>query len=311
MTQASENPTSSADELREGEDAILNEAAPERARHRASHARGAEREGQPHVRHGLSGLFHRERSQVTVGDVRYYDGAELSRPLEMPQRVRLVMYGAMAVAAVIGALFLFNYFDSIMNEPLRQQQTLQENLTREVALDLPSLAGLMPRSDEKIMAKLEKAGYTLYERTPVGTDPDGGFEVIKLPADVSLEEAGAMYLTGVDNLSAPDAVKLLKGAWTLTVSRKAGTSMRLRYADFDSGTIEKAIQNAMAAEGLENATVDDSGVDDSGNTYQAGTVTDKKERTYNWRVSVIDLSEVYAISGLPNTAYFVGIRFSE
>ncbi len=31
---------------------------------------------------------------------------------------------------------------------------------------------------------------------------------------------------------------------------------------------------------------------------------------YTWRVSVIDLSEVYDISGLPNTAFFVGIRFS-
>ena len=66
----------------------------------------------------------------------------------------------------------------------------------------------------------------------------------------------------------------------------------------------------MAAEGLENATVEDSGVDDSGNTYQAGTVTDKKDRTFNWRVSVIYLDEVYDIAGLPNTAYFVGIRFT-
>ncbi|WP_295999686.1 teichoic acid transporter [uncultured Adlercreutzia sp.] len=307
MTQPSEQPSL---------DPSIEEASPntvaetsERPRRGASHARGGH-EAQPRARRSFTSLFHREKSQVTIGDVRYYDGAELSRPLEMPSRVRLVMYGAMAVAALLGALFLVNYFDGIMNEPLRQQQTLQENLTREVALDLPSLASLMPRSDEKIMAALSKKDYTLYERTPIGTDPDGGFEVIKLPEGVSLEEAGAMYLQGVDKLSAPDAVKLLKGAWTLTVTRKNGTSMRLRYADFDSGTLEKAVQNAMAAEGLENATVEDSGVDDSGNTYQTGTVTDKKDRTYTWRVSVIELSEVYDISGLPNTAYFVGIRFS-
>ena len=65
----------------------------------------------------------------------------------------------------------------------------------------------------------------------------------------------------------------------------------------------------MQAEGLENAKVTDSGVDDSGNTYQAGTVKSDGEK-YTWRVSVIDLSEVYDISGLPNTAFFVGIRFS-
>ena len=110
-----------------------------------------------------------------------------------------------------------------------------------------------------------------------------------------------MYVQGIDKLSAGDAVKLLKGAWTLTVSRKAGDDMRLRYADFASGT--------MQVEGLENAEVTDSGVDDSGNTYQAGVVS-TDNGTYNWRVSVIELDEVYDISGLPNTAFYVGIRFT-
>lgn len=58
-----------------------------------------------------------------------------------------------------------------MNEPIRQQQTLQENLAREVSYDFPLLSSLMPLSDEEIMTALTDAGYTLYERTPVGTDP--------------------------------------------------------------------------------------------------------------------------------------------
>ena len=254
-------------------------------------------------------LFHRQKSTVTIGDVSYLDGAELSRPQEMPARVRTVMFAAMAVAALIGALFLVKYFDQIMNEPIRQQQMLQDNLAREASLDLPPLIQLISENDEDIMASLTEAGYTLYERTPVGTNPDGGFEVIKLPPDMSIEEAGLMYMKGIDKLSAADAVRLLKGAWTLDVSRKAGTSMRVRYADFDSGSIESAVQNAMKAEGLENAKVTDSGVDDSGNTFQAGTVKGDGKK-YTWRVSVIDLSEMYDISGLPNTAFFVGIRFS-
>ena len=174
---------------------------------------------------------------MQIGDVRYYDGAELSRPLEMPPRVKAIMLAAMVVAAVVGCLFLGRYFDQIMNEPIRQQQTLQDNLAREVSYDFPLLSSLMPLSDEEIMTALTDAGYTLYERTPVGTDPDGGFEVIKLPADVSLEEAGLMYVQGIDKLSAGDAVKLLKGASTLTFTRKNGDDMRLRYADFASGTI--------------------------------------------------------------------------
>ena len=142
-----------------------------------------------------------------------------------------------------------------------------------------------------------------------GRSDDFEYPTIKLPADVSLEEAGLMYVQGIDKLSAGDAVKLLKGAWTLTVTRKNGDDMRLRYADFASGTIEKAVQGAMQVEGLENAEVTDSGVDDSGNTYQAGVVS-TDNGTYNWRVSVIELDEVYDISGLPNTAFYVGIRFT-
>ena len=275
----------------------------------ASHASHGEK-GEPTFRNPLTTIFGRRKSTVTIGDVRYLDGAELSRPLDMPPAVRYVAAAAMVVAAVIGGTVLFNWVDQITNEPLRQQEALQQNLIREVSLELPSLAALMPQSDEEMMASLNEAGYTLYERTPVGANPDGGFDVIKLPPDVSVEEAGLMYVKGIDKLSAADAVRLLKGGWTLDVSRKAGESVRLRYADFDSGTIEKAIQNAMVAEGLQNATVTDSGVDDSGNTYQTGTVVTEGGSTYTWRVSVIDLAKVYSISGLPNTAYYVGIRFS-
>lgn len=255
-------------------------------------------------------LFSREKSTVRIGDVRYLDGAELSRPLEMPLPVKVGMGIAMAVAAAAGSVVLGNYFDQVMNEPIRQQEALQENLAREVSYDLPSLASLMPLDDESMMAALTETGNTLYERTPVGTNPDGGFEVIKLPPDMTVEEAGLMYMQGIDKLSAADAVRLLNGAWTLDVSRKAGESLRLRYADFDSGTIEKAVQAAMQAEGLESATITDNGVDDSGNTFQAGTVS-TDNGTYNWRVSAIELSEMYDISGLPNTAFFVGIRFGE
>lgn len=307
MTQNSTNMLPSASETAsDGDVASRADRSERRSSARHSHARSAT----PTERRPLwDQLFNRQKSTVRIGDVSYLDGAELTRPQEMPMRVRTIMFAAMAVAAIIGGLFLTKYFDQILNEPIRQQEALQANLTREVSLDLPQLANFMTENDEDIMASLVDTGYTLYERTPVGTNLDGGFEVIKLPPDMTIEEAGLMYMQGIDRLSAADAVRLLKGAWTLDVSRKAGTSMRVRYADFDSGSIEAAVQTAMQAEGLENATVTDSGVDDSGNTFQAGTVKADGE-TYSWRVSVIDLSEMYDIAGLPNTAFFVGIRFS-
>lgn len=139
--------------------------------------------------------------------------------------------------------------------------------------------------------------------------PDGGFEVIKLPADVSLEEAGLMYVQGIDKLSAGDAVKLLKGAWTLTVSRKAGDDMRLRYADFASATIEKADPWGHAGGGAGKCRGHRQRRGRLGQHLQAGVVS-TDNGTYNWRVSVIELDEVYDISGLPNTAFYVGIRFT-
>ena len=33
--------------------------------------------------------------------------------------------------------------------------------------------------------------------------------------------------------------------------------------------------------------------------------------TYSWRVSVVPLSEVYSVAGLPENALFVGIRFTK
>lgn len=244
------------------------------------------------------------------GNIRYLDDSGLNRPLDMPAQVRRGLLVALALACVIGGAMLFRYFDATVGAPQRDQEAMRENLARGVSLDLPQLGSLMDMGDQSIMDSLSSAGHTLYEKTPVGANEAGGFEVIKLPEGVSLEEAGLVYLAGISNASAADASRLLNGSWTLSVDRSSGTSMRVRYADFASGTADVAIQSAKEAEGLSDIQATDAGVDDSGNTYQAGTV-DMNGETYNWRVSVIALSEVYEVSGLPQNALFVGIRFTK
>lgn len=251
----------------------------------------------------------RRTPRAQTETVRYLDGSGLSRPLDMPAKVRTGLAGALVAGCLIGGIALFNYFDSVIGEPQRQQEALEENIAREVSLDLPQLGALMPLGDQAIMDSLSATGCTLYEKTPVG-ESEAGFEVIKLPADVSLEEAGLIYLNGIANATPSDAAKLLNGSWTFTTDRSSGTSMRVRYADFTSGTADVAIQNAKAAEGLSETQASDAGIDDSGNTYQAGTVEMNGE-TYTWRVSVIALSEIYEISGMPDTALYVGIRFTK
>ncbi len=48
--------------------------------------------------------------------------------------------------------------------------------------------------------------------------------------------------------------------------------MRVKYADFSSGSVEAAVQTAIASEGFDPATVGEMAVDESGNTFQEGTV---------------------------------------
>ena len=249
-----------------------------------------------------------KRPTQVSGNILYLDDSGLKRPLDMPAQVRRGLLGLMAIACLLGGVVLFKYFDAVIGEPKRQQEAMEENIAREVSYDFPKMGELMPLDDAAISGKLSNAGHTLYEKTPAGSD--NGFEVVKLPADVSLEEAALVYLNGLSNASAGDAARLMNGSWTLSTDRSSGVSMRVRYADFTSGTADLAIQNAKASQGLSDIQATDAGLDDAGNTYQEGTV-EIGEATYTWRVSVIALSEVYDVAGLPDDALFVGIRFTK
>ena len=242
------------------------------------------------------------------GKIAYPNVGLLDRPLDMPGAVRKGLIAFLAAAALIGGVFLFRYFDVVVNAPAREEAQVIENTTRTVAYNLPVLLDLMPESDTAMLDQLKASGDTLFERTPIGTDAKGGFQVVRLPEGVSLADAAALYLTGLEKVSASSASHLLNGAWDLTVTREAPYNLFLRYADFSSGSIENAIQNALVAEGLETQDGVESDVDDSGNTYVTGTVEDG---SYTWRISVISLSEVYDIKGLPDDALYVGIRMTQ
>lgn len=237
----------------------------------------------------------------------HLNGEVLSRPLDMPARVRGGLVIALVIAALIGAAFLSWYFDGIVNEPKRQQQAISESLSKEVSYDLPNLYSLMPLDDASILATLQQTGLNIYE-APM-REGSSLYEIIKLPADVSAVDAGAMYLAGVENLQASDAARLLNGSWNLQVDRENGVNMVLHYADFKSGNVDAAVQSALAFEGLTDSSIEDSGEDSAGNTYVLGTISGDGG-TFSWRVSALPLSEVYSISGLPSNAVYVGIRMT-
>lgn len=238
-------------------------------------------------------------------NIRYLNGRALDRPLYPPSNVFRKGLCIALIAAIIGAIFLAIYFDNIFNGPVREREVLQANIDKEVTLDLPVMKELLNLDDAQIFAKLQETGATLFERVPVGDAKP--FEVVKLPQDVTLAEAGMLYMQGQNAISASDAAKLLNGSWDLTVNRENGINLVIHYADFKSGTTEQAIGIAAQSQGFDTTNNIDSGTDDSGNTYMSGSF-DENGTSYTWRISALPLSEIYTQNGLPEDAVYVGIR---
>lgn len=240
------------------------------------------------------------------GSIRYVDGSALKRPLSFPKRSLVILAVFVVVAAIIGYTFWNNLHDEIVNAPIREAEETQANLNRDVGYGTPILWSIIQMDDATMIQMYTDAGYTIYDLS--SADESGsGFDIIKLPEDVSLTEAALMYSQGVSNLSSAEAAKLLKGSWRLTVGRSGYVDMNTKYADFSSGSVEAAIQEAIAFQSFTDTTFGESGTDSAGNTFQSGTM-EVNGTVYNWRISACPLSEVYSVDGLPSTAVYVGVR---
>lgn len=248
----------------------------------------------------------------------YPDGSGLKRPVSMPGQAWVIALAFAAVALGVGAWWGSSTIGGIEDSVRLSLATVEENLEREVSYDIPQITTLLDLDNASILAKFEEEGLAIYnlgiEGEPAGDEEEGEptLNVMKLPSDVSPSDAAVMLSRGIANLDAARAAKLLNGSWTLQVDREAGVNDVVRYVDFGSGSVEAAIESAIAIEGFDPATVaeDTQGVDDAGNTYKQGTVQ-YNDATYTWRISAIALEEVYDIAGLPETAVYVGIRVME
>ena len=233
------------------------------------------------------------------------DGSALQRPQAIVGW-RLVVLALLVIAAcVIGYNVGTAAIDNVVYASDREQAAVNAQLARDSAVNLPAPSSFVGYSDADIRDNFKASGYVFFENeVSDGTT----LEVVKLPSDVSLEVGKELYDTGLTKISASDAAKLLNGLWRFDVSRGDGTVMRLRDADFTSGSADAAVSKAMATLGLGEDSVAESGMDDSGNTYKTGTAEINGE-SVTWRVSVIALSEVYSINAMPATAMYVGVRF--
>ena len=254
-------------------------------------------------------LFHHP-SDYTVeqGNIRYMDGSRLLRPVSMPKSQQVIAIVLVVVAAIIGFRLASNAINTVHAANQQSQASVEENLSRNVTYNLPVLTQLVEMDDQSVLDALDVAGYTVYNQTTDGTD---GLDLVKLPSDVTVADAAAMYAKGVSSLSASNAALLLNGSWSLSIDRSDGLSFAVKYADFSSSSLEAAIQSAIVAEGFDEASAAGDGIDtdEVGNMFETGTI-DVDGTTYTWRVSATALSDKYDIKGLPETAAYVGIRLT-
>ena len=247
-------------------------------------------------------LFHRHTDySIEQGNIRYMDGSSLLRPMDMPRSQQIVMAVFVVIAVIIGVRLAAGAITAVNDSNAQSQASVEENLSRTVSYNLPVLTQMADMDDQAILDSLSAAGYTVYNRTAEDT---AGLDLVKLPEDVTVADAAAMYAKGVGGLSASQAALLLNGSWTLTVDRSDTLTMAVKYADFSSSTIQAAV----AAEGFQAASTS-TDTDEVGNTFQTGTI-DVDDVTYTWRVSAAPLSDKYDIKGLPSTAAYVGIRLT-
>ena len=239
------------------------------------------------------------------GAVRHLDGSVLKRPFDPPRQIWAACIIGALIAAAIGGYFAYQAIDEILYGAEREAASVEENISRDISYDFPNMASLIALDDDTILQQFEDAGYITYELS----DEDEDLDVMKLPSDVTLADAALALADGISSMDAVTASEYLVGSWRLTTSRDSGTTMSLRYSDLQASDAEEAIQTALDSQGW---TIDEDTefeVDSAGNTYVTGTV-ESDAGTCTWTVAACDLSDVYGISGLPDTAQYVGIHIT-
>lgn len=162
-------------------------------------------------------LFHRHTDySIEQGNIRYMDGSSLLRPMDMPRSQQIVMAVFVVIAVIIGVRLAAGAITAVNDSNAQSQASVEENLSRTVSYNLPVLTQMADMDDQAILDSLAAAGYTVYNQTAEGT---AGLDLVKLPDDVTVADAAAMYAKGVGSLSASQAALLLNGSWTLTVDR--------------------------------------------------------------------------------------------
>lgn len=256
-------------------------------------------------------LFYSSKREYTRtdGNIAYLDTTGLTRPLGIPKPQRIFVAILVVIAIVIGIFIIKDTVISSLQATVLAEKTISSNLARPASIEsIPHLPDLIDLDDAAIISALEKNGGNFYSATEMADS--GNLTIYKIPDDLAVADAAIQYRRGIGSLTAADATFLLNGSWSLSVDRMGTTSMIVRYADFSTKDPTTAVQNALAKEEFDTASITETGVDDSDNTFTTGTLK-VGDTECIWKISALPLSDVYSIHGMPEDACYVGVRLTK
>lgn len=249
-------------------------------------------------------------AQHASGSIRHWDTSRLTRRQYLSKAEVPILGGIALTALLLGGIAGAHWYDSIINHDRYQQEQIEDMLDSYTEPSHPVLTELAGASADSIVSRYTDEGLQVIDVNAVAKSTSNDIDIVKLPEGVSPSEAILAYARGIDSLSSTDAIRMLMGSWRITQENADTQDMRIKFADFTSGSTEAAIEQAIAHQGFDPAAATELSQDSKGNTFCQGTI-ETELGTYDWTVSAIALSEAFDVSGLPRDAQYVGIRLQQ
>lgn len=246
------------------------------------------------------------------GSVHYMKAPALRRGMKIPGNIKGLIAAFGLVALALAAFFGFRINDNVVNAQSLFEESIAAAINSGPGLELPVLNNYVGVTNEEIRQAISGMGWQTIDVDALYASPNeevdaNSLDLVKIPSDMEYSQAESLFTGNLRRVDTAEALHYLASSWRFTSYATEGIDLKVKYADFHSESIEQAIANAISAQGWTDSTFGESGVDQSGNTYQNGTIQ-VNEINMHWSISVCPLDEVYNVSGLPENSYYVGAR---
>ena len=225
-----------------------------------------------------------------------------NKPKSLQTFTLICMIGALVIA-FFGVDYVFNNASRISAQETAKNADL---LARPIDLQLPVLTEWIWTSPDDARAYLEQSGLSTID---ISTEEDllanTTYDIFKVPSDLDLGVSHSILNSDLAQVQNSDLVHFLSDSWELRYNSDPNLYVATKAYNFTSPTIEEAIASSVVYQGWDAGTVEESGVDTAGNTYQRGSVS-IGDTTYHWRVSAIPLEQMFKVVNLPTKVFYVG-----